>query len=177
MTHGNKVDMNDSLMKNSGVVRRLFRVGRILLTCLHVYSTQCTNCTLHQQISLPEEQFVMITKPFFSLRLAGILSKAVRGLHLSQRAYGLEEFFENGEAFPIITQQTRKIIGRSWSPNELRIKSFSDLHKLWFVLLKELNVLSTQRTEAKRLGQKFFGLHRINKVQPKSNFISQTEHF
>ncbi|KAI8388236.1 mitochondrial 39-S ribosomal protein L47 (MRP-L47)-domain-containing protein [Radiomyces spectabilis] len=59
---------------------------------------------------------------------------------------GLYQFFENGQALP------QKIwTGRAWKASELRQKSFDDLHKLWYVLLKERNVLATQREEAKRL--------------------------
>ncbi|KAI7852088.1 mitochondrial 39-S ribosomal protein L47 (MRP-L47)-domain-containing protein [Circinella umbellata] len=62
-------------------------------------------------------------------------------------AKGLSQFFENGESLP------KQIwTGRSWKASELRLKSFDDLHKLWYVLLKERNVLATQREEAKRLG-------------------------
>lgn len=42
----------------------------------------------------------------------------------------------------------------------MRLKDFHDLHKLWFVLLKERNILATQRAEAKRQGVIWMGEHR-----------------
>ncbi|GAA5815630.1 hypothetical protein MFLAVUS_009142 [Mucor flavus] len=62
------------------------------------------------------------------------------------KATGLYQFFENNQALP-----KQLWTGRAWKAQELRQKSFDDLHKLWYVLLKERNVLATQREEASRL--------------------------
>lgn len=55
-------------------------------------------------------------------------------------------------------------LGRSWSAAELRLKSFDDLHKLWFICLKELNILSTQETFTTRRHIPWDGTARIIKV-------------
>ncbi|KAF8927417.1 54S ribosomal protein L4 mitochondrial [Dissophora ornata] len=68
---------------------------------------------------------------------------------LSQLAFrprGVQEFFENAQSLPTEKSWT----GRAWRASELRIKSFDDLHKLWYVLLKERNLLAAQKEEARR---------------------------
>lgn len=54
--------------------------------------------------------------------------------------------------------------GRAWTTAELRIKSNSDLHKLWFVLLKEKNMLLTMEQECNDKVELFPSPERIDKV-------------
>jgi large subunit ribosomal protein L47 len=42
--------------------------------------------------------------------------------------------------------------GRPWKASELRLKSFKDLHTLWYVAAREQNLLATQKEEVRRLG-------------------------
>jgi len=67
-----------------------------------------------------------------------LLSKA----HYKTR--GIEEFYDT-----VTKVNQHPITGRPWRTSELRQKSFSDLHKLWFVLLKERNMLLSQRAESR----------------------------
>jgi len=56
-------------------------------------------------------------------------------------------------------------VGRSWSVRELRRKSYDDLHKLWFVLYKEKNVLLTESNLARRHGYEMVQPNRRLKVR------------
>ncbi|KAL1116769.1 hypothetical protein AAG570_005241 [Ranatra chinensis] len=55
-------------------------------------------------------------------------------------------------------------VGRAWRIPELRIKSNDDLHKLWFVLLKERNMLMTMEHEYKQKFEPFPSPERLDKV-------------
>ncbi|KAJ3188350.1 hypothetical protein HDU85_005501 [Gaertneriomyces sp. JEL0708] len=61
---------------------------------------------------------------------------------------GLEDFFENEKGWA--WRENHLHTGRAWQAAELRSKSFEDLHKLWWVCLKEKNKLYSQKTEAAR---------------------------
>lgn len=54
--------------------------------------------------------------------------------------------------------------GRAWTADELRLKANSDLHKLWFVLLKERNMLMTMEHECERKYELFPNPERVDKV-------------
>ncbi|GAA5874968.1 hypothetical protein JCM16303_004963 [Sporobolomyces ruberrimus] len=62
----------------------------------------------------------------------------------------LWKFFHNKESLEV-PDKRKDYSSRSWTSFELRRKSFEELHALWYVLLRERNVLLTQREEARRL--------------------------
>jgi len=67
-----------------------------------------------------------------------LLRRAV-GLCRPNFTRGVSEFFEKEGSRGVIVPT-----GRPWASKELRLKSFDDLHKLWYVLLKERNMLMTE---------------------------------
>ncbi|KAH8963815.1 hypothetical protein BDL97_04G031500 [Sphagnum fallax] len=75
----------------------------------------------------------LLRQPFF-------LSAAASSSH--RCLTGLADFFEEGRD-PKGDQNVT--YGRSWKASELRNKSWEDLHQLWYVMLKEKNLLLSQR--------------------------------
>lgn len=65
--------------------------------------------------------------------------------------HGLWDFFyEKDKPFPPTDVMNKH--GRAWTVMELRIKEWNDLHKLWWVCVKELNRIATAGFERARVG-------------------------
>ncbi|KAI0304327.1 mitochondrial 39-S ribosomal protein L47 (MRP-L47)-domain-containing protein, partial [Multifurca ochricompacta] len=71
--------------------------------------------------------------------------------------HGLYAFFRKREKDGKVIYDTledhsglQDVFGRAWSAAELRRKSFRDLHTLWYVLLRERNLISTQLESYRR---------------------------
>ncbi|KAM9224822.1 large ribosomal subunit protein uL29m isoform 2-T2 [Dugong dugon] len=99
----------------------------------------------------------------------GLLSKNIpnvtsfyqcRLLHATLSRKGLEEFFDD----PKNWGEEKVKSGASWTCQQLRNKSNEDLHKLWYVLLKERNMLLTLEQEAKRQRLPMPSPERLEKV-------------
>jgi len=103
-----------------------------------------------------------------------LLSK--RNLSLSPTVKGMEEFFDTPER--INNREVKS--GASWSKSLLRKKSIEDLHKLWFILLKERNMLNTLEHYCIEEDEPIPGEDRIEKVaESMSNLrdvIEEREH-
>ncbi|XP_022053754.2 39S ribosomal protein L47, mitochondrial [Acanthochromis polyacanthus] len=84
-----------------------------------------------------------------------------RSLHTTVSRRGLEEFFDSPENWGETTVKS----GAPWTAKQLRTKSNEDLHKLWYVLLKEKNMLMTLEQEAKRQRVPMPSPERVRKVE------------
>lgn len=74
---------------------------------------------------------------------------------------GVEEFIDHS----VFEMKPMMPAGRGWGLKELRRKSFDDLQKLWFVLMKERNMLLTTRNLMRMLQRRFLQPHRLFKVR------------
>ncbi|XP_067085855.1 39S ribosomal protein L47, mitochondrial [Osmerus mordax] len=84
-----------------------------------------------------------------------------RPLHTTVSRRGLDEFFDVPENWGQSTVKS----GAPWTAKHLRAKSNEDLHKLWYVLLKEKNMLLTVEQESKRQCMQMPSPERLKKVE------------
>ncbi|XP_067157739.1 large ribosomal subunit protein uL29m isoform X1 [Apteryx mantelli] len=82
-------------------------------------------------------------------------------LHTTLSRKGLEEFFDDPQNWGEKTVKS----GDAWNIKQLRGKSSEDLHKLWYVLLKEKNMLLTLEQESKRQHRPMPSPERLEKVE------------
>ncbi|KAL4639217.1 uncharacterized protein LOC142627591 [Castanea sativa] len=82
----------------------------------------------------------------------------------------LQDFFEADRS---VDDDKPVVYGRSWKAPELRLKSWDDLNKLWYVLLKEKNMLMTQRQMLHSQNLRFPNPERIPKVRKSMCRIKQ----
>lgn len=78
---------------------------------------------------------------------------------------GLAQFFHNQQVGPV---------GESWTATQCRVKSAVDLQKLWFVLLKERNMLATYKHNCFLYKITPMFIDRVNKVKVSMRAIKQT---
>lgn len=119
-----------------------------------------------------------MTLNLFKASTSALLNRAsfTRCFSISICKHGLEEFFPPGVYSEGKHVEENPIVGRKWKASELRIRSNTDLHKFWYVLLKERNMLLTMRQECKRLGIPVPGPTRYHKVRLSMDLVKQVIH-
>lgn len=85
----------------------------------------------------------------------------IRCFRTTSYCRSLDEFFDDPKNYGESIVRS----GRPWRLDELRLKSNSDLHKLWFVLYKERNMLYTMQEACKKELEIFPSPERIDKVE------------
>ncbi|KAF9533116.1 mitochondrial 39-S ribosomal protein L47 (MRP-L47)-domain-containing protein [Crepidotus variabilis] len=85
--------------------------------------------------------------------LARVSVKESHGLYAFFRRVSGDNLTGEDRYETIETPEAMRIIsGRPWESAELRLKSFKDLHTLWYVAAREQNLLATQKEETRRMG-------------------------
>lgn len=99
---------------------------------------------------------------------------STRSFHCSKPCLDLMQFFDD----PKNWSENEVKVGRAWKLEELRIKSNKDLHQLWYILLKERNMLLTMEHECNEKMELFPSPERLDKVYIASRlFLLNSKHF
>ncbi|KAH9310532.1 hypothetical protein KI387_025567, partial [Taxus chinensis] len=111
---------------------------------------------LHSE-AIPMFLLSLFRRPLF----AAVNSEATAAAFSTKIARNpLEEFFEADRS---LDDEKPNVYGRGWKAAELRLKSWDDLQKLWYVLLKEKNMLMSQRQMLQAQNMRFPNPERIPK--------------
>ncbi|KAM6921321.1 large ribosomal subunit protein uL29m [Xenentodon cancila] len=150
--------------------------GRVLTLCKQFYSFVRISSSVRAQpwaaglskcqARFPREKASLVA-PSWSSPISSV--GQYRAVHTTICRRGLEEFFDAPENWGEGTVKS----GAPWTAKQLRTKSNEDLHKLWYVLLKEKNMLLTLEQEAKRQRVQMPSPERLRKIE-RSIFRLQT---
>uniref|UniRef100_A0A1I8Q4N9 Large ribosomal subunit protein uL29m n=1 Tax=Stomoxys calcitrans TaxID=35570 RepID=A0A1I8Q4N9_STOCA len=91
----------------------------------------------------------------------GALTLAARNFSTTHSRRDLMQFFDDPKNWP----ENEVKVGRAWKLDELRIKSNKELHQLWYILLKERNMLLTMEHECNEQMELFPSPERLDKVK------------
>uniref|UniRef100_A0A915AVE0 Large ribosomal subunit protein uL29m n=1 Tax=Parascaris univalens TaxID=6257 RepID=A0A915AVE0_PARUN len=130
--------------------------------CSSLLFTYCSS--LHQRRSLLfAAMFANVERPL--MLISHWCSRAISTTLARQAtATALRDFFDDEANFGKSELRPKKRPGRSWTADELRLKSNSDLHKLWYVLLKERNMLLTMEQAYSRRARYMPNPERLDRV-------------
>ncbi|KAF7202344.1 large ribosomal subunit protein uL29m [Nothobranchius furzeri] len=115
------------------------------------------NLTRYQSSHFSEKSSLVASSWSLSISLVG----QYRAVHTTISRRGLEEFFDLPENWGESTVKS----GAPWTAKQLRTKNSEDLHKLWYVLLKERNMLLTLEQEARRQRLQMPSPERLRKIE------------
>lgn len=102
-----------------------------------------------------------LEEPYVNVYSRKFAALTANQFHTTAKRFDLMEFFDNKKHYG----ENEVKHGRHWEKDELRIKSNQDLHKLWFVLLKERNMLKTMEHECNEKMELFASPERLDKVE------------
>uniref|UniRef100_UPI0037E7F1E1 large ribosomal subunit protein uL29m n=1 Tax=Semicossyphus pulcher TaxID=241346 RepID=UPI0037E7F1E1 len=142
--------------------------GRVLTLCKQFQNAFRISSAIHSQqftasLSKYQSHLYRETSPLVAPSQFSPTSSVAqcRALHTTISRRGLEEFFDLPENWGETTVKS----GGPWTAKQLRTKSNEDLHSLWYVLLKEKNMLLTLQQEARRQRVPMPSPERLRKVE------------